>query len=129
MSGNSTEKEPACPILYVWDGNSYKFQSDFLGGSAYGNLLAPRTFNYPDTDEYIKLQRKDTVLKNGDLALTLNNQLEEVILFDQLELAVVDHPADYEIFPDEKLLPGPPYLPLPFAFRRISPRPSLRFRR
>lgn len=104
-------KGTSCPILYVWDGNSYKFQSDFLGGSAYGNLLAPKTFNYPDTDEYIKLHRADTRLKNGDLALTLNNQLEEVILFDQLELAVVDHPADYEIFPDEKLLPGPPYLP------------------
>lgn len=104
-------KGTSCPILYVWDGNSYKFQSDFLGGSAYGNLLAPNTFNYPDTDEYIKLNRKDTKLKNGDLAIALNNQLEEVILFDQLELAVVDHPADYEVFPDEKLLPGPPYLP------------------
>ena len=104
-------KGTSCPILYVWDGNSYRFQSDFLGGSAYGNLLAPNTFNYPDTDEYIKLNRKYTKLKNGDLAITLNNQLEEVILFDQLELAVVDHPADYEVFPDEKLLPGPPYLP------------------
>ncbi|MFH1966079.1 MAG: FG-GAP-like repeat-containing protein, partial [Acidobacteriota bacterium] len=104
-------KGTSCPLMYVWDGNSYKFQTDFLGGSAYGNLLAPNTFNYPDTDEYIKLQRKDTKLKNVDLAITLNNQLEEVILFDQLELAVVDHPADYEVFPDEKLLPGPPYLP------------------
>jgi len=104
-------KGTSCPIMYVWDGNSYKFQSDFLGGSAYGNLLAPKTFNYPDTDEYIKLNRSDTRLKNGDLALTINNQLEEVIIYDQVELTVVDHPADYEVFPDEKLLPGPPYLP------------------
>ncbi len=104
-------KGTSCPIMYVWDGNSYKYQSDFLGGSAYGNLEAPKTFNYPDTDEYIKLNRADTRLKNGDLALTLNSQLEEAILFDQVELAVVDHPAEYEVFPDEKLLPGPPYLP------------------
>ncbi len=104
-------KGTSCPLMYVWDGETYRFHSDFLGGSAYGNLLAPRTFNYPDTDEYIKLDRKTTRLKDGKLALTLNSQLEEVIIFDQVELAVVDHPADYEVFPDEKLLPGPPYLP------------------
>ena len=105
-------KGTSCPIMYVWDGDSYKFQSDFLGGSAYVNLVAPGTFSTPpDTDEYIKLNREDTKLKNGDLALTLNSQLEEVIFFDQLELTVVDHPSEYEIYPDEKLLPGAPYLP------------------
>ena len=105
-------KGTSCPIMYVWDGNSYKFQSDFLGGSAYVNLVAPGVFSTPpDTDEYIKLNREDTKLKNGDLALTINNQLEEVIIFDELELAVVDHPSEYEIYPDEKLLPGAPYLP------------------
>ena len=104
-------KGTSCPLMYVWDGESYRFHSDFLGGSAYGNLVAPGTFNYPDTDEYLKLDRETTQLKEGKLALTLNSQLEEAILFDQVELAVVDHPEEFEIYPDEKLLPGPPYLP------------------
>ncbi len=117
-------KGTSCPILYVWNGERYVFQTDFLGGSAYGYLLAPGTFNYPDTDEYVKLNRSQVGLKDGRLAITLNNQLEELILFDQLEVVVVDHPEDYEIYPDEKLLPGPPYA----GFRILTfsdPRPPL----
>ena len=102
-------KGTSCPILYVWDGTDYRFQTDFLGGSAFGTLLAPATYNYPDTDEYIKLSRQDVALKNGQLGITLNNQLEEIIFFDKLELVAVDHPAEFEVYPDEKLLPGPPY--------------------
>lgn len=102
-------KGTSCPILYVWDGTTYRFQTDFLGGSAYGSLLAPGEYELPDTDEYIKLNRSDVALKDGRVSITMNNQLEETILFDQLQLVVVDHPSDYDVFPDEKLLPGPPY--------------------
>ncbi|MEE8583524.1 MAG: CRTAC1 family protein, partial [Acidobacteriota bacterium] len=102
-------KGTSCPLLYVWDGRSYRFLTDFLGGSAFGYLLEPGVYNVPDTDEYLKLDRNVLRLKEGRLAVTLNNQLEEVIFFDKLQLVAVDHLADYEVFADEKLLPGPPY--------------------
>jgi Flp pilus assembly protein TadD len=117
-------KGTSCPIMYVWNGEHYSFQTDFLGGSAFGNLLSPGTFNYPDSDEYIRLDRDRMSLKDGHVAITLNNQLEEVIFFDKLELLAIDHPADYELYPDEKLLPGPPYQ----AFRLLpfqAARPPL----
>ncbi|MFQ5740037.1 MAG: FG-GAP-like repeat-containing protein [Acidobacteriota bacterium] len=120
-------KGTSCPILYVWDGDTYRFQTDFLGGSAFGYLLAPGVFNYPDTDEYIKLRRDQVQLKEGKLAVTLNNQLEEVIFFDKLRLLAVDHPADYEVYADEKLLPGPPYqdLSLETISRARPPRAAV----
>ncbi len=102
-------KGTSCPILYFWDGESYQFLTDFLGGSAIGSLLAPGSYNYPDTDEFIKLDRSRLRLKENKLAITLNNQLEEVIFFDQLRAVAVDHPPEYDVVPDEKLLPGPPY--------------------
>ncbi|HLV01251.1 MAG TPA: CRTAC1 family protein, partial [Acidobacteriota bacterium] len=104
-------KGTSCPILYVWNGETYVFQTDFLGGSAYGSLLKPGVYNYPDTDEYIKLNPDDVADQDGFVSISMNNQLEEVILFDQVELLVVDHPEETAVFPDEKLLPGPPYQP------------------
>lgn len=117
-------KGTSCPILYMWDGESYRFQTDFLGGSAYGYLLAPENYNHPDTDEYIKLDSEAVSLREGRVAITLNNQLEEVIFFDRLELVAVDHPRGYDIYPNEKLLPGPPYQEFRL-FTASAPRPPV----
>ncbi len=117
-------KGTSCPILYVWNGKTYQFQTDFLGGSAYGSLLAPGVYEFPDTDEYIKLNRSDVALKDGRLSIAMNNQLEETILFDRLQLVTVDHPSVYDVFPDEKLLPGPPYQPFKI-FTASRPRPPV----
>ena len=102
-------KGTSCPILYAWDGEKIRFVTDFLGGSAYGNLHAPGTYNYPDTDETVKMEAFPLVAKNGFFEMRWVNQLEEIIIYDQAALVVVDHPADVEVFPNERLMPGPPY--------------------
>ncbi|HXI03811.1 MAG TPA: FG-GAP-like repeat-containing protein [Candidatus Saccharimonadales bacterium] len=101
-------KGTSCPILYAWDGARVAFVSDFLGGSALGYRLGPSTFNYPDTDEYVRIPPGLIEPRKGLYEIRMNNQLEETIYFDQAQLVAVDHPAGTEAYPDERLMPSPP---------------------
>jgi hypothetical protein len=102
-------KGTSCPILYAWDGKEIRFVTDFLGGSAIGNLLAPGLYNYPDTEEIVKLEHFPFRERDGAFELRWVNQLEEVIMYDKAALIAVDHPAEVEVFPNERLMPAPPY--------------------
>lgn len=102
-------KGTSCPILYAWDGKQIRFVTDFLGGSAIGNLLQPGTYNYPDTSEVVKMESFPLRSRDGYYEMRWLNQLEEVIIYDKAALVAVDHPADVEVFPNERLMPAPPY--------------------
>lgn len=101
-------KGTSCPILYAWDGERFRFVSDFLGGAIIGYLVGPGQYYTPDTDEYLPL-RHLTPTAAGSFVLQIGNQLEEIIYLDGAELVAVDHPADTDIYPGERLLSAPPY--------------------
>ncbi len=117
-------KGTSCPLLYAWNGSQYSFVTDFLGGSAIGAREPGNVWSYPDTDEYIRVTGEQLREKNGLLSLRMNNQLEEVIFFDEVKLLAVDHPAENEIYPNERLMPERPY-PSFKLYSVEAPRPPL----
>jgi len=118
-------KGTSCPILYAWDGSSMRFFTDFLGGSAVGYLLAPGTYERPDTDEYVKFEEFPLVPRDGRYQIRWVNQLEEVLMYDRAALLAVDHPGDVEVFPNERLMPSPPF-PEPRLYPLARLRPVAR---
>lgn len=102
-------KGTSCPILYAWNGDRYEFVTDFLGGSAIGAREPGDAWSYPDSDEYVRVTGDQLKERDGVYSIRMNNQLEEVIYFDEAKLLAVDHPADVEIYPNERLMPAPPY--------------------
>ena len=91
-------KGTSCPILYAWDGNRFRFVTDFLGGGIIGYLTAPGEYYTPDHDEYVRIG--ELVPKEGRYVLQAANQLEEIIYLDAAALIAVDHPPGLEVHPE-----------------------------
>ncbi len=92
----------SCPFLYTWNGTTYEFVSDVLGITPLGLPMAPGELVPPDHDEYVLVHGEQLVPKDGFYELQLTEELREVTYLDRIRLDVVDHPADVEIFPNER---------------------------
>ncbi|MCA8999085.1 MAG: VCBS repeat-containing protein [Planctomycetaceae bacterium] len=97
----------SCPYLYTWNGTRVEFVTDLLWASpiglqdATGQLVPSREW------EYLKLSGDQLAEKEGEYLLHITEELWEFAYFDQVELIAVDHPADVEIFTNDKVGPPP----------------------
>jgi len=98
----------SCPHLFAWDGSKYRFVTDFIGSGALGYLIAPGVYHQPDSDEYVKIEKLKP--KDGCYSLQILNSLQEVVYLDKVRLLTIDHPADVDVYPDERFMTA---LPLP----------------
>ncbi len=99
----------SCPVLFAWNGEKFEFVSDVLGPAVIGHWIAPGETNVADSDEYVKLSGASVKLRNGRISLRFGEPMEEVNYLDQVRLLAVDHPADTEIFPNERFISNPPF--------------------
>jgi len=99
----------SCPILFAWNGSRYEFITDVIGAAVIGHWVGPNERDLPDPDEYIKVDGSRVQPRNGRLSFTFAEPMEEVNYLDQARLVAVDHPANTNIYPNERFVATPPF--------------------
>ncbi|HEY2820435.1 MAG TPA: FG-GAP-like repeat-containing protein [Candidatus Acidoferrum sp.] len=100
----------SCPVLFAWNGHEYEFIADMIGPGVVGHWVAPNERDVPDPDEYLKVAARSLKpSKNGLLSFRFMEPMEETVYLDQVRLLAIDHPAGYDVFPNERFASNPPF--------------------
>jgi tetratricopeptide (TPR) repeat protein len=99
----------SCPTLFVWDGRHYELVGDMIGAGVVGHWVAPGERNVPRPAEYIKVDHNTIHLKDGKLSFRLMEPMEEAVYLDEVKVLAVDHPADFDVYPNEYFASNPPF--------------------
>ncbi len=104
ISIQEVDRKPAsCPYLYTWNGEKFEFITDFLGGGEMGGWAGKGVYNFPDSDEFVRIAPDKLKPKNGFYEIRVTNELEEVMYLDKVKLVAVEHEKGTEIYPNEGL--------------------------
>jgi hypothetical protein len=96
----------SCPYLYTWTGNRFEFCTDACWGAPLGLQLAEGVFAQPRAWEYLTIPGERLKPRNGKYVIQMTEELWEAMYLDRMELIAVDHPAELEIFSNEKVGPA-----------------------
>jgi Tfp pilus assembly protein PilF len=107
--GELDRRGSSCPVLFAWNGHEYEFIADMIGPGVVGHWVAPGERDVPDPDEYLKVSGRSVKPRNGMLSFRFLEPMEETVYLDQVKLLAIDHPADYEVFPNERFVSAPPF--------------------
>ena len=100
----------SCPYVYAWDGEKFRFVSDFLGSSPVGLRVTDTVFADADPHEYLWLGSDDIFKPRGkSYVIQVTEELREVLYLDEAKLVVVDHPKDTEVHTTDKFRPSKPF--------------------
>ena len=99
----------SCPTLFAWNGEKYEFISDVIGAGVIGHWISPTATNTPRPEEWVKINGSKLRAQDGYMSVRFGEPMEEVNYIDQLRMVAVDHPADVEVYPDERFLDDPPF--------------------
>jgi tetratricopeptide (TPR) repeat protein len=99
----------SCPWVFAWDGTRMGFVTDFLWRSPLGlRINAQDTAGVTQTEDWVRIAGEQLVPRDGVYDVRITAELWETHFFDHVSLLVVDHPADTEIFVDERFSPAHP---------------------
>jgi len=96
----------SCPYLYTWNGSEFEFYTDLLWSAPLGLQFAEGVYAPARNWEYLRIAGENLQEKDGHYQLQVTEELWEAAYFDQIRLLAVDHPADTEIYSNEKVGPA-----------------------
>jgi len=98
----------SCPMIYAWNGAEFQFIADVLGVAPLGASAGEGKYFPVDHDEYVQIPGRALAAVEGRYDIRLVNELREVAFVDETRLIAVDHPAEVEIFTNDKFK-APPF--------------------
>jgi hypothetical protein len=114
----------SCPWVFAFDGTRMRFVTDFLWRSPLGlRINAVDTAGVTQTEDWVKIRGDQLAARDGVYDVRITAELWETHFIDHLALLVVDHPADTEVFVDERFAKEAPALAVHTLTR---PRPVAR---
>ena len=114
----------SCPVLFAWDGQTYRFVSDILGVGGLGFAIGRGEYTSPRPRENFQLP--DGLLKpvDGSYRFSLSEPMEETAYVDQARLSAYDLPPGWQLVLDERMaILGPQASGKP-TFYRIEQLPA-----
>jgi len=101
----------SCPWVFAHDGAAMRFVTDFLWRSPLGlRINAQDTADVRMTTDWVKIRGDQLMPRDGVYDLRITAELWETHFFDHVSLLVVDHPAETDIYVDERFAVPPPQL-------------------
>jgi tetratricopeptide (TPR) repeat protein len=101
----------SCPWVFADDGKGMTFVTDFLWRSPLGlRINAQDTAGVAQTEDWVKIRGDQLVARNGSYDVRITAELWETHFIDQVSLMAVDHPADLDVFVDERFAKESPAL-------------------
>ena len=98
----------SCPWLFADDGSGLRFVTDVLWRSPLGmRINAQDTAGVTQTEDRVLIRGDQLAPRDGRYDLRITAELWETHFVDHASLLVVDHPADTEVFVDERFARDP----------------------
>ena len=99
----------SCPWVFAYDGRRVTFVTDFLWRSPLGlRINAQDTAGVTQTEDWVRIRGDQLSPRDGRYDLRITAELWETHFFDHVSLMVVDHPADSEVYVDERFSAAAP---------------------
>jgi len=112
----------SCPWVFTYDGREMTFVTDFLWRSPLGlRINAQDTAGVTQTEDWVRIRGDQLVPRDGVYDVRITAELWETHFFDHVSLMVVDHPADTEVYVDERFSAASPPALAVHALRELQP--------